>query len=240
MGRSQPVIEPLGDTAVLVTFGYKADTYTRQSVQAFFRAVSEHPFSWMTEASPAYTSVALYYNPIKLVHIQNPYEHIKKDIQSIIDVLDFKTAADRTPRIVRIPVCYGGDFGPDLDEVAACHALKPNEVIRLHSETNYLVHMIGFTPGFPYLGGMSEVLATPRRATPRLRIPAGSVGIAGKQTGVYPLDSPGGWNIIGRTPLALFCPGQDPPCLLSAGDVVRFYPISSDEFINGGVFKDGD
>ena len=129
------------------------------------------------------------------------------------------------PRVVEVPVVYGGEFGPDLDFVSLHTRLPVEEVIRLHSGGEYPVYMIGFTPGFPYLGGMDGRLASPRLETPRTRIPMGSVGIAGEQTGIYPQESPGGWRIIGRTPLRLFDLQREPPCLLSPGDVVRFVPI---------------
>lgn len=135
------------------------------------------------------------------------------------------------PRTIIIPVCYGGEFGPDLEYVAAEHGLTPDEVIAIHTSGDYLVHMIGFAPGFPYLGGLSDKIATPRRSTPRLRVEAGTVGIGGQQTGVYPVMTPGGWQCIGRTPLALFRPMEDPPSLLTAGDRVRFASISLQEYL---------
>jgi KipI family sensor histidine kinase inhibitor len=133
------------------------------------------------------------------------------------------------PRRVEIPTIYGGEYGPDLDFVAQYHHLTPAEVIRIHSGVDYPVYMLGFIPGFAYLGGLDAAIATPRLDQPRTRIPAGSVGIAGAQTGVYPLDTPGGWRIIGRTPLRLFDPLADPPALLSPGDIVRFIPVSEEE-----------
>jgi len=232
-------IEPLGDSAILLTFGETANPEVHHWIQSFLHAVSNRPFSWMTEASPAFTSIAIFYDPIKIAHVQHPFDQIKQEIESFIDNIDMTSNHSRDNHIVDIPVCYGGEFGPDLGAVASLHHITPNELIRLHSDGQYLVHMIGFTPGFPYLGGMTEKLATPRRSTPRLVIPAGSVGIAGSQTGVYPLDSPGGWNIIGRTPIPLFRPNQDPPSLLKTGDIVRFYPISAAEFIDWELL-DGD
>jgi inhibitor of KinA len=133
-------------------------------------------------------------------------------------------------RPIEIPVCYGGEFGVDLQFVAEHNGMTADEVVAIHCGATYRVHMLGFAPGFPYLGGMSERIATPRRNTPRLKVAAGSVGIAGPQTGVYPLETPGGWQIIGRTPLALFRPAENPPTLLSPGDFVRFRPITSEEF----------
>jgi inhibitor of KinA len=134
-------------------------------------------------------------------------------------------------RLVELPVCYDIEFGPDLDDVARWTGLAVDDVIKLHSGAEYLVCLIGFAPGFPYLSGMPPQLATPRLETPRISVPAGSVGIAGEQTGVYPLATPGGWRIIGRTPCALFSPDWRPPSLLTAGDVVRFRPIDRQEFL---------
>ena len=139
-------------------------------------------------------------------------------------------------RVVRIPVLYGGEFGPDLDFVAKHNGLTKDEVIAIHTSGDYTVHMIGFAPGFPFIGGMSERIAAPRRETPRLKIPARSVGIAGVQTGVYPIETPGGWQLIGRTPLELFLPDENPPSLLVAGDKITFYEITSEEYqdLRGG------
>jgi inhibitor of KinA len=134
------------------------------------------------------------------------------------------------PRLVEIPVCYGGELGPDLDDVARAHGLTPDEVVALHTEAEYLVYMIGFMPGFAYLGGLPAQIATPRRKTPRTAVPAGTVGIGGQQTGVYPLVSPGGWNLIGRTPVKIFDITRAEPTLLLTGDRVRFRAILRAEF----------
>jgi inhibitor of KinA len=128
--------------------------------------------------------------------------------------------------VIEIPVCYGGELGPDLDDVAERHAMSADDVIRVHSAGNYLVYMVGFMPGFAYLGGLSERIATPRRNSPRTAVPAGTVGIGGSQTGVYPLESPGGWHLIGRTPVRVFDIGRDPAALLATGDRVRFVSIT--------------
>jgi inhibitor of KinA len=141
-----------------------------------------------------------------------------------------QTEKELAHRTVSIPVCYGGEYGPDLEYVARHHNLTPEEVISIHSEGEYLAYMIGFAPGFPFLGGLSEKIATPRRPSPRTSIPAGSVGIAGMQTGVYPISTPGGWQLIGQTPVKLFLPKQNPPSLLQAGDIVKFEPISKEEY----------
>lgn len=213
---------------------------THRAIQHFINAITNYPFSWMNEAVPAFTTVAIYYDPLKLAQEPSPYNKINKDITSLLGYIHFNENTTTIGKTVDIPVCYGGAFGPDIQVVAEHNRLTPEKVIKLHTEGEYLVHMIGFSPGFPYLGGLTEKLATPRRKTPRLKIPAGSVGIAGQQTGVYPLESPGGWQIIGRTPLALFRPHHDSPSLLAAGDRVRFFPISSDEFHVWGGDGHGD
>lgn len=140
------------------------------------------------------------------------------------------TAIKPESQLITIPVCYGGELGPDLADVAALNKITTDEVINLHSSATYLVHMIGFVPGFAYLGGMPETIAAPRKATPRAAIPAGSVGIAGMQTGIYPLQTPGGWQLIGQTPVKLFDPTRPVPALLKAGDRVQFKRIGMDEF----------
>jgi KipI family sensor histidine kinase inhibitor len=134
------------------------------------------------------------------------------------------------PRTVEIPVCYGSDFGPDIETVADTNQLTVAQVIELHSEPEYLIYMVGFTPGFPFMGGLSEKLHTPRLETPRTLVPEGSVGIANNQTGIYPVASPGGWQLIGRTPVKLFAPGRKNPFLYQAGDRIKFKPISAAEY----------
>lgn len=161
-----------------------------------------------------------------------PYNRICALLDTLLGrVVSVANAIKVEPTIVEIPVCYGGEYGPDLAHVAAHNGLTEQEVITLHSGGDYLVYTLGFAPGFPYLGGLSEQLATPRRDTPRVRIPAGSVGIAGVQTGIYPLETPGGWQLIGRTPISLFRPHRQPPTLLSSGNRLVFRPISEQEYI---------
>ena len=132
--------------------------------------------------------------------------------------------------VVDVPVCYGGEFGPDLDEVAVLRELTPQQVIELHAASPHQVYMLGFAPGFPYLGGLDPRLEMPRRATPRTKVAAGSVAIAREQSAIYSIETPGGWNLLGRTPLRLFTPEADPPCLLQPGDNVRFVPITAEQF----------
>jgi len=193
-----------------------------------------HPFEGLIETVPAYNSVTVYYNPVEVYFSTNnkvketPYMIVKK---IILDLLNKSfSATTKRERIVKIPVVYGGKMGPDLEYVAHYHGLTIDEVIHIHSNTQYLVYMLGFAPGFPFMGGMDKQIATPRKDTPRLSIPPGSVGIAGSQTGIYPLETPGGWQIIGRTPLRLFLPEQSPPTLIQPGDRIQFTPISQEDY----------
>jgi inhibitor of KinA len=216
-------VVPLGDTAALIQLGDRIDRETFVRVRALADYLGRHSPRGMLEYVPAFTSLAVYYDPLAV--------SIHELATQLADAVTASSAASEPPsNTVEIPVCYGGEFGPDLNHVATHNSLLPEEVVAIHSDPEYLVHMLGFAPGFPYLGGMSPRIATPRRDSPRLTVPAGSVGIAGDQTGVYPLETPGGWQLIGRTPLALFRPADDPPALVRAGDIVRFRPITTDEF----------
>jgi len=228
---------PLGETAIFVEFGKEIKPEIHYKIKSFTDYLEAHPFPGLVEYVAAFCSVAVYYDPLKVKTMGladttgqdvSVYETVAALVRKILDKLEYST--DPAPRIVKIPVCYGGEFGPDLDYVAKYNNLTAQEVIEIHTGGQYLVYMIGFAPGFPYLGGMSEKIATPRRETPRMSIPAGAVGIAGMQTGVYPISTPGGWQLIGRTPVALFCPDKNPPTLLQAGDSIRFYPISPAEY----------
>ncbi|WP_040208844.1 5-oxoprolinase subunit PxpB [Neobacillus jeddahensis] len=216
-------MNPLGDSAIMIRFDDNITFETHQKVMILAARLQERPFPGMIEFVPAFTTVTIYYNPIHLTY-QEAYAALEPM------VAELEVSSERTSRIVEIPVCYGGKFGPDLDFVATHNRLTTDEVIQIHSEAEYLVYMIGFAPGFPYLGGMSERIKAPRRSSPQLTIPMGSVGIAAQQTGVYPIETPGGWQLIGRTPEALFRPHESPPSLLHAGDRVRFRPISPEEY----------
>nr|WP_245203915.1 5-oxoprolinase subunit PxpB [Ammoniphilus resinae] len=221
----------MGDQAVIVSFGNTIDPETHRFIKTFTAHLHEHPFPGLIECVPAFTTVTVYYDPglwIQENDSRLPYDHVCETVETILTALpeQEETAA----RFVEIPVCYGGELGPDLEFVAQHNGLSSDEVIRIHCEGRYLVYMIGFSPGFPYLGGLSEKIAAPRRSSPRLVIPAGSVGIAGQQTGIYPIATPGGWQLIGRTPLSLFRPNMEEPSLLQAGDIIRFCQISEDEF----------
>lgn len=214
-----PQREPLGDAAVLLRLGDRAEDALNARVQALAGAIRALGHPAITDVVPSFAAVAVYLDPL-------PAEGWR-DLEAELDRLmhsDLQASA-LEPRVVEVPVQYGGEAGPDLEDVARHAGLSPEEVIWRHARGLYRVHFLGFSPGFPYLGGLDPVLATPRRATPRSLVPAGSVGIGGAQTGVYPQSSPGGWNLIGRTALLLFDPMASEPCLLRAGDLVRFVEV---------------
>ena len=219
-----PRFLPVGESAALVQFGNAIDPQINARVHSLAALLSQAAWDGFGEAVPAYTSLLVHYDPLRL-----DFSEVVKQIEDILPRLEM-AAAQSTARLVEIPVTYGGEYGPDLETVAIARGLSPEAVIQIHSQTEYLVYMIGFTPGFPYLGGLDERIATPRRESPRTLVPAGSVGIAGQQTGIYPLDSPGGWQILGRTPLDLFDPTREPPSLLTPGDRVRFVPVEPDKW----------
>jgi KipI family sensor histidine kinase inhibitor len=217
-----PVFRHLGDRGLLVELGRGIDPAVNRRVQALQRRLAREAIDGLIETVPAYATLLVVYDPLKATP-----EALKRHIANLCDLATAEDAEDT--EILEIPVVYGGDAGPDLEPVAAGHGLSPAEVVRLHSGAVYRVYMIGFTPGFPYMGKLPEALDTPRRATPRTRIPKGSVAIAQRQTGIYPVVSPGGWQIIGRTPLELFDARQANPSLLAMGDQVRFVPIDAAE-----------
>ena len=216
-------ISSLGDRALVVRLGDRIDAETFRLVYSFSRQLDNKRLAGVIEYVPAFTTVTIHYDPL-----QRTASQMRLALEQELSQLDVANVPPQ--RAVSIPVCYGGEFGEDLEFVAQQHGLTSEQVIEIHSGGEYLVHMLGFAPGFPYLGGMSPRIATPRRATPRVKTPAGSVGIAGEQTGVYPIETPGGWQLIGRTPLALFRPRENPPTLLLPGDKVRFVPITAQEF----------
>ena len=230
----------LGDTAIIIQFGSEITPEIHAKVKAFTNVLEEKPFYGFIECVPAFTSVTVYYDPFlvlqnrKLSDGTTNTESVSQLVSSYLKGVTKKLLLEEVnqSRKIEIPVCYGGEYGPDLEAVASYHDLTVNEVIKIHSEKEYAVYMIGFAPGFPYLGGMSEKIATPRKSTPRLTIPEGAVGIAGKQTGIYPISTPGGWQIIGRTPYSLFNASKYPPSLLQSGDVIKFVPITTTEYEN--------
>ena len=224
----------LGDAAVVLEFGSRISPATHYAIAAFSAYLVRHPFVGFRELVPAFTTLTVYYDPWLLSENgrQQPYERVVAMLRERLLAAAAATAEIAVVEIpvVEIPVCYGGDFGPDLAHVAEHAGLTPDEVVALHTAPDYLVHLIGFAPGFPYLGGMDARLATPRRAQPRPLVPAGTVGIAGPQTGIYSLPTPGGWQLIGRTPLPLFNPAWPEPSRLRAGQRLRFVPIEAARF----------
>jgi inhibitor of KinA len=225
-------LSPLGDHAIIIELGEEINMDTHQKVQVTASYLDDHPFEWMVEYIPAFTTITIFFDPMKVTKYSRrkilPYHFVCKQVSEILSSI--KAEKKIKSRKVEIPVCYGGELGPDLETVARINNLSPEEVIQIHTSGKYLVFMIGFAPGFPYMGGMSEKIAAPRRESPRLTIPERSVGIAGNQTGVYPIETPGGWQLIGRTPLKLFRPEENPPTLLRAGDQIKFKSISYKEY----------
>lgn len=223
---------PMGENAVLIEFGTEINIETHQKIQAITNYLNNNPPEWMIEYIPAFTTITVYYEPYNIYLMSGTNEIYKCVCNKIKELLlQVPINYENEPRLVEIPVCYGGDFGPDLEVVAEHNKLTPEEVVEIHSSGEYIVFMLGFAPGFPFIGGMSEKIATPRRKTPRLKIPERSVGIAGMQTGIYPIETPGGWQLIGRTPIRLFNPEKNPPTLLMAGDKIKFKPISYEEYV---------
>jgi inhibitor of KinA len=221
---------PLGDLAVTITLGSAIDEATHRLVRAVTRAIMASDIPGVTDIVPAFASVTVHYDPLRIRRTgsKSPYEQLISALREQLDGVRVEDLPE--PRLVEIPVCYGGTLGPDLTDLAEQHNLSTDDVVRLHSSAVYLVYMVGFMPGFAYLGGLPERIATPRRASPRTAVPAGSVGIGGQQSGVYPLESPGGWNLIGRTPLQIFDITRDEQTLLATGDRVRFVPITLRQF----------
>ena len=217
-------ILPCGDCAVTVQVGYEISEETNRKVVSLMRALAEAAIPGLRELVPSYSAVCVHYDPEQI-----SYEQLLERLNDLeIKELSSESASQK---IVEIPVCYGGEYGPDLAFVAEHNGLSPEEVIAIHSGGTYLVYMLGFLPGFAYMGGMDERIATPRLTSPRARIPAGSVGIAGGQTGIYPLASPGGWQLIGRTPVKMFAmEGETGKFALSAGDRVKFVPITEEQY----------
>jgi len=215
---------PVGDRALMVELGNTIDPEINRRVHQLDRAISQAQIRGVEECVPTYRSLLVYYDPLK-----KSYERLVFELKDLEEKLNVLTGATKK-KVIEVPVIYGGSYGPDLNYVAEYHNLTEEEVIQLHSAREYLVYMIGFIAGFPYLGEVADEIATPRLKTPRLRVPAGSVGIAEKQTGIYPYESPGGWQIIGRTPLKLFDPEKHPPALIQPGDTLKFKQIDSEKF----------
>jgi len=215
---------PFGDKALRVELGNIISPEVNTRVHALHEAVSNAQLSGTCECVPTYRSLLVTYDPTKVT-----YEELVSQVKNLEETSKAHASKRKSRRAI-IPVVYGGEFGPDITQVAQYHNLKEEDVMRIHLGREYLVYMIGFIAGFPYLGKLSDEIVTPRLETPRLRVPQGSVGIAEDQTGIYPRQAPGGWQIIGRTPIKLFDPLWRPPALLQPSDLVRFSPVSAEEF----------
>jgi KipI family sensor histidine kinase inhibitor len=214
-----------GDRSLLAVYGTGIDQAVNEKVQRMAALLADHPHPGIVAVVGSYCTLLIHYDPLKV-----GFQELTALLLSLEKTLG--RAAITKTRIVDIPVCYGGEFGPDIDFVAQHNGISMEEVIALHSAADYYIYAIGFAPGFCYLGGLDPRLHAPRLTTPRRNVMAGSVGIAGSQTGVYPLASPGGWRLIGRTPLRLFAPERQQPLLYQAGDSIRFRQVSEDEFLH--------
>ncbi|NLT93941.1 MAG: 5-oxoprolinase subunit PxpB [Clostridia bacterium] len=220
---SEPRFLLAGDKGLNMEFGNEINEKINQKIRATTAAISQKKIPGIKELIPTYRSLLIIYEPLE-ISLKDLISQLK-EIQEGLDSLKLPE-----PIVSVIPVLYGGEMGPDLDFVARHNNLSPEEVIEIHTSADYLFYMLGFTPGFTYLGGMSEKIATPRLKTPRTKIPAGSVGIAGSQTGIYPIESPGGWQLIGRTPLKLYDPLRETPVLFQAGNYIRFKAVDKEEY----------
>ena len=213
-----------GDSSLLVEFGKEISPDINRKIAATVQLMKEQHIEGVVDIIQAFCSLLINYDPRVI-----SYEEMKQRMQDLIKV-DAKAEAGRK-RVFEIPVCYGGEYGPDIANIAKNAGLSEKEVIEIHSSRDYLIYMLGFLPGFTYLGGLDERIHTPRLATPRIKINAGSVGIGGSQTGIYPLDSPGGWQLMGMTPVKTYDPEREIPILVEAGDYIRFVPITEAEYL---------
>lgn len=216
---------PAGEQGLVIEFGSAVNDEINADVHRLAKQITAKMRDHVVEVVPTYRSLLVYYNPLIVARAD-----LINKIENLLSDKEEKMSLNAAARVVNIPVCYGNEFGPDIEFVASHNNLTVEEVIKIHTSRPYLVYMLGFTPGFPYLGGMSEKIATPRLKTPRTSIPAGSVGIAGNQTGFYPIASPGGWQLIGRTPVKAFNKDSDNPFLFEAGDYLRFEAVNTEDF----------
>ncbi|OEF95627.1 5-oxoprolinase subunit PxpB [Desulfuribacillus alkaliarsenatis] len=244
--------QPLGDSGLRIEFSKEINRATIIKIRSFLDILEAQGHKFIIESVPGYNTLTVFYRPLLISYeglvcickeLERQHFSTFTNLTETIDILNVKDLSNAkdtfkvSDRVIEIPVLYGGEHGPDLEDVAYTNGLTAEQVIEIHAEPVYLVYIIGFTPGFPYLGEMSEKIATPRLAEPRLNVKAGSVGIANQQTGIYSVDSPGGWRIIGHTPLKIFNPASDTPFLLNAGDMLIFKSIDRDEYeeIHGRV-----
>jgi inhibitor of KinA len=225
-------IYPVGDSAACIQIGEGINWQHHAKLVAMQQWIMQKQYGFLEDAVIAYNSLTILYKITDIKRVSKDataFEYITTLLRQA-----YSNAADYEPAykdIIRIPVCYDEEYGIDLRAMSEQHGLSTQQIIALHAATTYRVYLIGFMPGFAYMGIVDDKIATPRRHTPRRQVAAGSVGIAGNQTGIYPVNSPGGWNIIGRTNIVLFDSGKQQPCLLQAGDAVNFYPVSKEEFL---------
>ena len=222
MRYDNPAFRIMGDRGLLVELGDEIHPEINQSVQELYISMDMRQIQGVVDLVPSYRSLLIVYNPLSI-----GLEELQKTVLDVFRDMDRSQLPQ--PKTIKIPVVYGGVYGPDLQWVADFHHIATTDVIAHHLEPTYRVYMIGFTPGYPYLGELPEEIVTPRRETPRTVVPKGSVGIAQRQTGIYSVESPGGWQIIGWTPVELFDPKSQSPSLLTMGDRVRFHQISEEE-----------
>jgi KipI family sensor histidine kinase inhibitor len=224
-GEGSMEIYPAGDCALCVEFGQEISPALNKRVHALARSLREKPVAGVSDLVPAYSSLLVCFDPLAISSRRLGRE-LRRRIKKYRDA-DFNGG-----NMIRIPVCYEAAYAPDMETVSAHTGFAAAEIIERHTKPVYRIYMLGFLPGFPYLGGMDSALETPRLTTPRTKIPAGAVGIGGVQTGIYPLESPGGWQLIGRTPVRVYDPRRENPILYRAGDSIVFYPISAAEYEN--------
>jgi len=217
-------IKTAGDSSVLIEFGKSIDPDVNRRIAATVAMIREQHIEGIVDMIPTYCALLVNYDPRVIL-----YDDLTERLKGVLKI-EVSAGAGKK-KVFEIPVCYGGKYGPDLHVIAENAGLSEDEVVKIHSSSDYLIYMLGFLPGFTYLGGLDERIHTPRLKNPRVKIDAGSVGIGGSQTGIYPLDSPGGWNLMGMTPVKTYDPNRMVPILVEAGDYIRFVPVNEEEYL---------